>query len=256
MASILKRNYLRLTTTKPAPCLSPEIPLDKGTSIGRLGVATNIRRSLRNAAKASGNREKVEVRINWNSKSGISAQVLTARLAMRPVKDTLQDLGHCKLVFGDPEVMLYYGDGRPKDDKSCRKRVSKWSALWTDGCAFSGFLIADRRTKTPIGFIRLSEMREAGAYELSYALAKGSWGQGFASEAAAAIVCDYLPALLSKNFFSKQPVRVRLLSTVHPQNAASMAILRKCGMSRLGSKCNKHGGKRYVYGCVVGQKKE
>ena len=78
--------------------------------------------------------------------------------------------------------------------------------------------VLDRRTDRLIGFIRLA-LNGTRAAKLGYALRADAWGQGFATEAARAIIDFGFQALALH----------RISAAVGPENEASRAVLRRLG---------------------------
>ena len=113
-------------------------------------------------------------------------------------------------VFGDPEVM-YFGPGI---------QTRSWIHHWLHGClenyqklGFGPWAVVENAGRTVIGYAGLFHFPEIDGQpeiEIGYRLARRCWGQGFATEAAAAIR-DYAFNVLCLP---------RLIALIDPQNTA------------------------------------
>jgi len=143
----------------------------------------------------------------------MEAMIETDRLLLR--KPKLGDAKALNQADGDPEVMEFIGDGRTRTLEETRDAIKRWSAAWkADGF---GSLVIERKEDGKVlgrsGFLvwnsetwqtgTLQEYGDdIGVVELGWLLAKEHWGQGYATEAAAA-ARDYafidlkLPRLIS-----------------------------------------------------------
>ena len=123
-------------------------------------------------------------------------------------------------VFGDPEVM-YFGPGI---------QTRSWIHHWLHGClenyqelGFGPWAVVENAGRTVIGYAGLFHFPEIDGQpeiEIGYRLARRRWGQGFATEAAAAIR-DYAFNVLCLP---------RLIALIDPQNTASIRVAEKVGM--------------------------
>ena len=85
-------------------------------------------------------------------------------------------------------------------------------------------IASNRGKRDPFGMISL-ESRRQGRLTLGYALAPETWGKGYATEAAQAIV-DAGFSLTNA---------VEMLASIRPDNPASRRVLEKCGFAYTGS---------------------
>jgi ribosomal-protein-alanine N-acetyltransferase len=84
---------------------------------------------------------------------------------------------------------------------------------------FSKWVILDRETRRPIGDSGLLVMPQSGDIDLGFRLAQPWWGKGLATEAARAWV---------RTAFADLDL-ARLTAFAHPDNQASLRVLRKLG---------------------------
>jgi [ribosomal protein S5]-alanine N-acetyltransferase len=142
----------------------------------------------------------------------------TSRLILRP--ESIADFPRFYSMTIDPEVMKYIGDGTVFH--------------WTEDVAFEKYQerISNRENQDPgnlavyrkdinqyIGWCSIGESRFLGKMELSYRFCRDSWSNGYATEAARAILIQTFDMTCIRQIFS----------CTHPENSASIAILKKLG---------------------------
>jgi len=142
----------------------------------------------------------------------------TSRLILKP--ESIADFPRFYSMTIDPEVMKYIGDGTVFH--------------WTEDVALEKYQerIANRENQDPgnlavyrkdvnqyIGWCGIGESRFLGKMELSYRFCRDSWSNGYATEAARAILIQTFDLIDMGQIFS----------CTHPENSASMAILKKLG---------------------------
>lgn len=148
----------------------------------------------------------------------------TPRLLLRRWRP--DDVGPMAAVNADPEVMRWIGDGSVRDEQQTRRGVEAMEQEWgTQG--FGLFAVEIRSTGELAGFTGLSVphfMPEVlPAVEAGWRLGRSHWGQGLATEAAAAAV----------RFGFEGCGLDRIVSIVQPGNGASERIITKLGMRLL-----------------------
>jgi RimJ/RimL family protein N-acetyltransferase len=141
----------------------------------------------------------------------------TARLILRRPR-----LADAEAIFAryasDPEVTRFMSFPRHHDVEAARQFVAssdaQW-AIWSTG----PYLIEDLSGELlgGTGF----DFDDARTAQTGYVLARDAWRKGYATEALAAITA-LAPALGLR----------RLYATVHPDHAASIRVLQKCGFER------------------------
>ena len=87
------------------------------------------------------------------------------------------------------------------------------------------FVVADQNTDSALGTVAI-DIDGEGAGVLGYWFGRDHWGQGFAKEAAIALVRHAL----------KHPALRRITSVTDPENLRSQRVLTACGLSDLGLK--------------------
>ncbi|WP_051414436.1 GNAT family N-acetyltransferase [Pseudoxanthomonas suwonensis] len=125
-------------------------------------------------------------------------------------------------VYGDPDVVRYVGDGTPLDRRGCER----WVEVTLRNYATRGygmFALVERATGAIVGFCGLVHPSGQAEPEIKYALHRGHWGRGFATEAARALLDHASHLGLGE-----------VIATLHPGNEASARVLAKAGMLDLG----------------------
>ncbi|WHY71513.1 GNAT family N-acetyltransferase [Fictibacillus enclensis] len=124
-------------------------------------------------------------------------------------------------MWGQPDIVRYIGKGLTKTKKEAVRSLENWILPgYKNGMGL--FVIILKETGEPIGHAGLVPQVVEGRKEteIGYWLKKPFWGKGFASEAAGFFM-SYGKAELHQS---------RLISLIHPKNAASIAVAKKLGM--------------------------
>lgn len=138
----------------------------------------------------------------------------TERLVLRPLVDS--DLDAFAAIVADPEVQQYVGG--PKT----RREAWREMALYEGHRALRGYsqeAIIERGTGRLIGRAGLWFPEGWEGLEVGWVLARGVWGQGYATEAGAAWR-DYAFGVLAAE---------DLISLIDPTNDRSAAVARRIG---------------------------
>ena len=145
----------------------------------------------------------------------------TRRLVLRGFLDT--DVEPLADMNADPEVMRYLGGARARDWSAAT--IDRCRAQW-DRLGYGRFAIEDAESHAFLGWVTIEPVeREAYAddVEIGWRLARAHWGRGVATEAAGASL-DWA--------FATLPVD-RVLAIADPANEASIAVMRRLGMTQL-----------------------
>ena len=152
---------------------------------------------------------------------GIIPVLETARLSLRgsyagdlePICDIVQDKG----------VLRYL----PRDEPWPQHVAANWLTSqykhWAEH-HYGWWLIEDRGSRNLLGWCGLRRLQETGEVELLYLLRRSSWGRGIASEA----------AIASVRFGLTVAELPEIIGLVHPDNIASIRVLDKTGLRRIG----------------------
>lgn len=146
----------------------------------------------------------------------------TARLRMRPWTTSPADLCRLADIYGRDEVTRWLG-GPPSVTPA--ELVARWAAVHRvdarHGCWAVEPLGSDR---PPAGTVLLKPLPQGvGEVEVGWHLHPDSWGHGYATEAAVAVI--------ERAFEAGVP---EVYAVVRPGNDPSLAVCRRLGMQPLG----------------------
>jgi RimJ/RimL family protein N-acetyltransferase len=142
----------------------------------------------------------------------------TRRLVLR--RFTLADLEPLAAILADPDVTRFFGGPRALDQT--RARMLDFLDAY-EKVGFSKWAVVLRETGELMGRCgpAVVDVEGGSEVELGYDLAKRFWGQGFATEAAAASL-DHCFSVLGLT---------RVVSIIHPENVASRRVAEHLGMN-------------------------
>jgi RimJ/RimL family protein N-acetyltransferase len=140
----------------------------------------------------------------------------TARLRLRlPVAADLEPLA---VINADPSVTRYLGNGETLDLLGSWRQLAAAIGHWAM-LGYGLFIVERRSDGAFVGRVGLLEPATWPGLEIAWTIAPGHWGQGYATEAGAA-VRDWAFGTLGKP---------RLISLIDPANAASLRVAEKIG---------------------------
>ena len=146
----------------------------------------------------------------------------TARLRLRWLVP--EDAPALLAVFGDPAVCRYWSRPPLADIAEAAALRQEIAELFAERSLFQ-WGIAERDGDAVIGTCTLAALSaEHRRGELGFALARGAWGRGHASEAVAALLAFAFDALALH----------RVEADVDPRNGASIRVLERMGFRREG----------------------
>ena len=141
----------------------------------------------------------------------------TLRLFARRISSA--DLDAMCAVYGDADAMRWVGDGKALDRAGCEE----WIAVTHRNYETRGYgmvALVERQAGPIIGFCGLVHPGGQADAEIKYALRRESWGQGLATEAAAAML-EYGAKVHGLRY---------VMATAAPANIVSHRVLVKAGM--------------------------
>ncbi|MFF3755776.1 GNAT family N-acetyltransferase [Streptomyces sp. NPDC002185] len=148
-------------------------------------------------------------------------EILTPRLLLRRWND--DDLVPMAEINADPEVMRWIGDGSVRDLEETAEAIERYEEEW-DEEGFGLFAVEILGSGELIGFAGLSVPdflpEVLPAVEIGWRLGRPYWGQGYASEAAHAVL----------EFALQDRGLDRVIAIAHTGNRASENVMRKLGM--------------------------
>lgn len=145
--------------------------------------------------------------------------IATERLTLR--RPTLQDAVARFAYATDPEVVRYMDWPPPLDVDAVAARIGAAASRWESGEEYS-WTITVSPSDHAVGAVACF-VREHAA-EIGFVLARSSWGHGYATEAANAVL----------RWASSLDSVFRVWATCDVENAASARVLEKIGMSSEG----------------------
>jgi ribosomal-protein-alanine N-acetyltransferase len=142
----------------------------------------------------------------------------TYRLRLRPF--TLDDVeAYYEHIHSSAEVMRFLPGGVPRPRESTPQTLQYFIDHWIEH-NYGMWALEDRKDRTFIGHVGLNMIPETSDVEIAYALAKPYWSQGFATEAASAVL-SYGLDVVGLNI---------LYALAVPENSASQRVMVKLGM--------------------------
>lgn len=192
-------------------------------------------------------RNSFHTTVNFTNHEGaLSIAIETERLHIKSVQANEFYYKHYSLLFGDPEVMAKYGDGKIKSEKEIISRIrDSWVKRLKQQDPFAGLAIFKKGTNKVLGNITLGYGDHPGEAELAYILHKDCWNQGYGTEAVEAVIEKYAPAILKKGFLLEGKPLTKIVATTREDNIASVRILRK--FMHFTKEEERHGALRHHY---------
>ena len=144
-------------------------------------------------------------------------ELMTGRLLLRPLRES--DLDALAAIYADPRVTRFLDGPRTREDTSTRLG---WMIAGHREQGFGLWATTLRADGTLVGRcgILVQDVEGAREHEIAYLLGSEWWGNGYATEAAAAIR-DHARSQLGFD---------RLISLIDPENTASQAVALRIGM--------------------------
>lgn len=148
--------------------------------------------------------------------------VETKRLRLREFN--MEDLEALTLLDSDPEVMRYISDGRPREANVIESSLKLTLEYYRNHPGL-GVWANELRDGTMIGWACLKNLDKTEEIEVGYRYYKAHWGQGYATEAAQALVQHGFESIELQE----------IVGITHPGNLASQRVLQKAGLQPDGS---------------------
>ena len=145
----------------------------------------------------------------------------TDRLIMRPFAES--DLDAYAVMCADPEVMRFLG-GKTWDRMQTWRHIAATLGHWQLR-GYGPWAVEERRSGELIGRVGFINPEGWPGFELGWTLARAAWGNGYATEAAR--------RALDHAFTDMD--RDHVISLIHPENQASLAVAERLGETREGT---------------------
>lgn len=146
----------------------------------------------------------------------------TTRLRLRALVEG--DLDALHAVGRDPEAARYIGDGTPLDARGAWRFIALNTGHWCMR-GYGQWAVEERATGAFVGRLGMWMPYGWPDLEIGWMIARDRWGRGYATEGAR--------AALSWAFATLRPERV--ISLIHPDNAASIRVAEKIGETLTGT---------------------
>ena len=151
-------------------------------------------------------------------------RLATRRLHLRPF--TRSDVDDLFATDGDARVMRYIGTGAgPRTRDEVVKALDRIVGYAADHPGLGLLHVGRREDGAFVGACGLFPLSDGSDIEIAYRLQHAAWGQGFATEAAHAVV-EHGFAMLGL---------ARIVGLTFDENAASQRVLRKIGFQDAGT---------------------
>lgn len=147
----------------------------------------------------------------------------TSRLTLRTAEPG--DLDAMQALYGDAETMRYIGAGDGVRTREQTAQGIRRMMEHQESHGYSIWVVAVRGAGEVIGNCGLVLVEWEGPdVELAYMIRRDRWGEGIATEAAAACLAHGLGPLGLE----------RVIGLAYPENVASHRVMEKAGMRRVG----------------------
>jgi RimJ/RimL family protein N-acetyltransferase len=177
------------------------------------------RSDLTNAPEFTNSRILLVRRINAKAMQSVAeiVPIQTSRLCLRVFE--LADLDALAKINSDPEVMRHTGNGNTVSREETEKRLHAYIEHWQQH-GFGLRAVIHKSDHAFVGFCGLQFVAGTQEIEVGFRLAKQYWGQGFATEAARAVLRHGFEVLGLD----------RVIGLAQPANIASQRVLEKSGL--------------------------
>jgi RimJ/RimL family protein N-acetyltransferase len=159
----------------------------------------------------------------------------TDRLLLRGWRDA--DAGPFAALCADPAVMRFVGRGRPQDRDEAELALAVIRDHWVRH-GFGLWAAQERAGGELAGFVGLARLEDgSGDVEIGWRLRRAAWGRGLATEG----------ALAARDHAFGELGLARVVALVHPDNAASVRVIEKLGMTLERRRRSHHGTPVAIY---------
>jgi RimJ/RimL family protein N-acetyltransferase len=145
----------------------------------------------------------------------------TDRLILRMHRDS--DIDAYAEMCGDSEVMRYIGDGQPLARPMAWRRMAMMVGHWTLR-GYGLWAAAEKSSGELIGQVGFWNPDGWPGFEIGWFLRRSFWGKGYATEGARTAL----------QFAFEEMKQPRVISLIHPENAASIRVAQRLGERLVG----------------------
>ncbi len=129
-------------------------------------------------------------------------------------------------ICSNPEVMLHIGEGEAYRSIDEAHRFLSWAVDYQKENGFCRWAVVEKASQKIIGSCGFARLEESGEIELGYLFARQSWGNGYATEAAAGCL----------KYGFEQLRFAKVIALTDPKHTASQRIVEKIEFTCLGVK--------------------
>ena len=173
--------------------------------------------------------EFCEVKFN-PSADGLDIQVETQNLFIRSYRDS--DLDSCIDLYGDPIITKYFDHGAPRSEVEVQDLVAlRGASLFKNNIPLGLFSVFLKETGEFVGQVDLLPTDDPSTVEIGCILFQQFQSSGIGTEATRAMIFQYTRVLFEKGYRNLIGLPIdKIMGTVHPNNRASLCLVRKIGM--------------------------
>jgi len=142
----------------------------------------------------------------------------TERLLLRPL--TTDDAPFILTLLNEPSFLRFIGDKKVRNLEDARQYILTGPMASYERHGLGLLAVVLKASQTPIGMCGLLKREELPDPDIGFAYLPDFWGQGFAFEAAKAVMNDARESLKLS----------RILAIVNPDNDASIKLLERLGL--------------------------
>jgi RimJ/RimL family protein N-acetyltransferase len=142
----------------------------------------------------------------------------TERLLLRPL--TTDDAPFILTLLNEPSFLRFIGDKKVRNLEDARQYILTGPMASYQRHGLGLLAVELKASQTPIGMCGLLKREELPEPDIGFAYLPDFWGQGFAFEAAKAVMNDARESLKLN----------RVLAIVNPDNDASIKLLERLGL--------------------------
>jgi ribosomal-protein-alanine N-acetyltransferase len=144
--------------------------------------------------------------------------IKTQRLSMVPLRPADAAVLHC--IYQEEGMLRYFPNPNPPPLEKVQRFVAGQQEHW-DQFGYGNWGVIPEEESEIVGWAGLQYLPELGETEVGFLLSRRCWGKGYATEAARA----------SLKFGFDNFDLEHVIALVHPENAASLRVIEKCGLN-------------------------
>ncbi len=185
-----------------------------------------------------------------HQETALKVNICTQRLYLRPVGS--KDVGDLASLFGDPEVMEKYAEGKIISGEEVKARVTGWDERWRSNNPISAFVVSTSDYSSYeglfVGAVVLEDGKEPGHIELTFFVVRNCWNQGYGTEMVTPVVREWAPLLVKRGDQVNGHPFTTLDASARRDNPAACKILgRLIGLAQVVDADEESAGHETVY---------